>query len=79
MAIEIKKDDFFLKLTEAVEDAGQDLIDRAADIVGGSDLLSSMTITIRFDPEYNMRLPRIEVYKEYLCKNALDRFRGDDM
>lgn len=68
-------DNFQQKLIQAVKDAGQEIVDNAEDFVGSSNMLSDMTITIRFDPENNMYLPTIDVDKTYLCKRACDRFR----
>lgn len=68
--------DWHVKLTKAVQDAGQELIDRAPDIVGTGKMLARMTITIDFDPEFHMVSPTITVEKEYLCKRAIDRLNG---
>lgn len=65
--------DFRKKLADVVRDAGQDLIDNAEEYVGSVDLLSSMTITIKFDPEFGM-LPSIDVDKKYICKTSYDRY-----
>lgn len=73
MAKDILNKDWLTKLTEAVQDAGQEIIDRAPDIVGTGEMLSNMTITIEFDPEFRMLAPTIVVNKEYLCKRAIDR------
>ena len=69
--------DFQKKLIRAVKDAGQEIVDNAEDFVGSSNMLSDMTITIRFDPESNMYLPAIDVDKTYICKRAWDRLRGE--
>lgn len=66
--------DFRKKLADVVRDAGQDLINNAEEYVGSVDLLSSMTITIKFDPEFSMVQPIIEINKEYLCKTTYDRY-----
>lgn len=68
--------DWLVKLTKAVQDAGQEIIDRAPDIVGTGEMLARMTITIDFDPEFRMLTPMITVDKEYLCKRAIDRLNG---
>lgn len=72
--------EFESNLVQAVKDVGQDLINNAEDIVGKTDLLSSITITILLDPERNMLLPVINVEKEYLCKSAYERYnlKGDE-
>lgn len=66
------------KLAQTISDIGQDLIDNASDIVGSNPLISRMIITINFDPEFNMLSPTICVNKEYLCKRAADRLRGEN-
>lgn len=73
MAKVTQNGDFVMKLTNAIRDAGQEIIDRAPDIAGKNPMLSNMTITISFDPEIGMCCPTIEVNKEYLCKRAIDR------
>lgn len=73
MAIRIDKKDFREKLVQAVKDAGQDLIDRAEDLAGTSDMLYSMSITIDFDPEFNMLTPTISLERNYICKQAIER------
>lgn len=69
----IIQEDWVVKLTKVVQDAGQEIIDRASDIVGTGEMLSRMTITIDFDPAFQMLSPIIMVDKEYLCKRALER------
>lgn len=64
---------FRAKLFRAVQDAGQEIINRASDIVGTGEMLSGMTITIKFDPAFQMVSPTITVEKEYLCKCAIER------
>lgn len=65
--------EFNEKLTKTIQDVGQELIDNAEEIAGTISLLTRMTITIDFDPAFNMLSPTIEVNKEYLCKRAIDR------
>ena len=65
------------KLVQAVKDAGQDIIDNADDYVGKTEMLSNMSIVLTFDPSFSMLSPTIEVEKEYLCKRAIKRLRGD--
>ena len=66
-------DNFQQKLIQAVKDAGQEIVDKAEGFVGPNNLLSYMTITIRFDPEISMFCPTIDVNKTYLCERARDR------
>lgn len=69
--------EFNEKLTKTIQDVGQELIDNAEEIVGTKPLLSRMTITIDFDPEFNMFSPTVEISKEYLCKRAIDRWSNE--
>lgn len=64
---------FIERLKDTVRDVGQELIDRADDLVGNGERLSRMTITVDFEPEYNMFAPTIEVHKTYACQRAIDR------
>ena len=57
---------FHEKLVQAVKDVGQDIVENAEDYVGSASMLSDMTITIRFDPIFDMFAPTIEVEKNYL-------------
>lgn len=66
--------DFHKTLVQAVKDAAQDIADNAEDYVGNTDLLSHMTITIDFDPDFGMKCPTITVDKDYVCKTAVNRF-----
>lgn len=70
--------DFHQKLAQAIRDVGQELIDQAEDISGTNPMLSNLTITIHFDPEWNMLNPMIDVDKEYLCRRAVDRLKGEN-
>lgn len=65
------------KLTKTIQDVGQELIDNAEEIVGTKSLLCRMTITIDFNPEFNMFSPTIKINKEYLCKRAIDRLSNE--
>lgn len=68
-------------LTAMVKAAGQDLIDRAEDLVGQGKLLGEFNLYITFDRD-NGCIPQIEVNKKYLCKRALHELYpevyGDD-
>lgn len=67
--------DFHKRLAQTIRDVGEELIEQAEDISGTNPMLSKITITIDFDPDFNMLSPTIEVNKEYLCKRAIDRLR----
>lgn len=67
--------DFHKRLAQTIRDVGEELIEQAEDISGTNPMLSTLTITVVFDPDFNMLNPTIEVNKEYLCKRAIDRLR----
>ncbi len=67
--------DFHKRLAQTIRDVGEELIEQAEDISGTNPMLSRITITIDFDPDFNMLSPTIEVNKEYFCKRAIDRLR----
>ena len=56
--------DFHKRLAQTIRDVGEELIEQAEDISGTNPMLSSITIKIYFDPEYNMLNPTIEVNVE---------------
>lgn len=71
------KKEFKENLSNAIKDAGQELINMAEDVACDADknLISKVTITVSFDPEQcTMQLPLINIEKGYLCKAAIDRF-----
>lgn len=75
----VEKQSFKEQLTDAIKDAGMQLIDMAEDLANDADknLLSRLTIYVKFDPEFcTMRIPTIQVDKEYICKAAIDRMKG---
>ena len=62
------------QMVEIVKALGQEVIDRAEDLVGDGELLtSSLTIWLRV-PIPMTDCPTIEVTREYVSKNALDVF-----
>lgn len=67
-------EDFRKKLVEIVKASGQEVIDRAEDLVGKGDLLSDFDIWLRFpiDGPMYTSCPTIEVTKSYCSKNAID-------
>lgn len=62
--------DYRKQLVEMVKAAGQDVIDRAEDLVGNGDLLCGFDIWLRFPQGGD--LPTIEVTKSYIPKNFID-------
>lgn len=62
------------KLVAYIKDAGQDLIDRAEQMVGSdTDLISNFNISISFPQEYGS-IPVIEWSTEVISKNARKRY-----
>ena len=55
-------------LTELVKATGQEIIDRAEDIVGNGDMISDFTIWARFPQD---SVPTIEVQREHIVKNSI--------
>ena len=57
------------KLIDMVKAAGQDVIDRAEDLVGNGDLICDFDIWLRF-PQNGV--PTIELTRSYLSKNSIN-------
>lgn len=74
------RETFRKKLVEMVKASGQELIDRAEDLVGYGDLMKDFDIWVRFPLNGGMfdMIPSIEVTKSYVSKNAMDVFVGQD-
>ena len=56
-------------LIDLVKASGQDVIDRAEDLVGQGELLTDITIWLRFPQD---GFPTIEVTREYVCENSIE-------
>ena len=57
------------KLIDMVKAAGQDVIDRAEELVGNGDLICDFDIWLRF-PQNGV--PTIELTRSYLSKNSIN-------
>ena len=69
----MNNDEFRAKLAELVRASGQELIDRADEIVGDTTLITGFDISIVFG-FYEGRLeevPKITVNHEYISRNAI--------
>lgn len=67
-------EDFRKQLVELVKASGQEVIDRAEDLVGEGDALSEFDIRLRFSLGRTSIVdscPMIEVSKSYCSKNAI--------
>ena len=67
-------EEFRKMLVEMVKACGQEVIDRAEDLVGNGDLISSFDIWLRFPTDGRMidGCPTIEVTREHCSKKAVD-------
>lgn len=65
--------DYIPYLIEQVKTAGQEIIDRAEDLVGSGELMTSLDIWLRFHQD---DAPTIEVDREYLSKKGLSLYLG---
>lgn len=67
-------------LIEMVKAAGQEVIDRAEDLVGNGDLISDFDIWLRFPTEGRMinGCPTIEVSRSHYSKECMDVIIGRD-
>jgi len=59
--------DYREKVVEAVKAAGQELIDRADEIVGYRCMRTSFSISIDIDVEQGINPPYITVTQSYVC------------
>lgn len=69
-----REEPFRENLINQVKDLGQDLIDRAEELVGDGELLSEFDIWLSFAMN-GERVPAIRVTKEYLSKNNVKNLR----
>lgn len=65
------------ELVEMVKAAGQDLIDRADDLVGTAELITDFDIWLRFPQVDQLEPPTIKVQKSVVARNAFDVMIGD--
>lgn len=62
-------------LVEMVKAAGQEIIDRAEDLVGNGEMMTSFDIWLRFPQN---EVPTIEVSREYFNKRGVSLYIGTD-
>lgn len=74
MAIKTSGDNYRQHLIELVKASGQEVIDRAEDLVGNGDLITDFDIWLRFPQDSNC--PTIEVTREHISKKAIDVITG---
>lgn len=68
---DVKQKEFHNRLVNSIKAVGLDIYDNAESLIGDTPLLSSLTITINFDPEFNCLCPTINVNKNYLSKRTI--------
>ena len=61
--------DYKAYLKELVKAAGREIINRADDIVGNGDMISDLSLWVRFDQG---EVPRIEISREHIIKESLN-------
>lgn len=67
-------DDYKQFLVQMVKSAGQEVINRAEDIVGEQMGICDLSIWLRF-PQDSM--PTLEITREHICKESIKVIRGD--
>lgn len=72
--------DFRKRLVAMVEASGQEVIDRAEELVGDGELLTDFDIWLRFPIPLGagIEVPTIEVNKAYVSRNTMRVFQGDN-
>lgn len=71
---ETKNNRYAQLLTERVKAAGQEVIDRASDLVGDGELMSHFEIILHFEQDY---APEIEVVKKFINKKVIERIQEE--
>jgi len=66
---EMVRKDYRAYLKELVRAAGREIINRADDIVGNGDMISDLSLWVRFDQG---EVPRIEISREHIIKESLN-------
>lgn len=69
MFMETAGEKYRQKLIEMVKAAGQDVINRAEDLVGNGDLICDFDIWLRFPQN---ELPTIELTRTYVSKDCIN-------
>lgn len=69
------------KLVKLVKAVGQEIIDRAEDLVGNGDCIDGFDINLHFPDEKLDEIPTITVTREHMstrsCDLFFDDFRGE--
>ena len=67
-------DDYKQFLVQMVKSAGQEVINRAEDIVGEQMGICDLSIWLRFPQD---GIPTLEITREHICKESINVIRGD--
>ena len=81
MAVELNNSEKFRnQLVKMIKALGQEVIDRAEDLVGNGDLMSDFDIWLRFPIDGRMftGVPTIEVTKSYCSKRSIDVLMNEE-
>lgn len=71
----MNSEEFRKKLVELVKASGQEVIDRAEELVGDGDLITDFDIWLRFplgETSIVTSIPTIEVSKSYVSRNSFN-------
>lgn len=71
----MSSEEFRKKLVELVKASGQEVIDRAEELVGDGDLITDFDIWLRFpigETSIVTSIPTIEVSKSYVSRNSFN-------
>lgn len=76
----MSSEDFRKLLVKMVKASGQEVIDRAEDLVGNGELIGDFNIYLRFPTDGRMltACPTIEVVREHMSKRGFDVLLGAD-
>lgn len=79
MVKELESNDYRNMLVQQIKEAGQELIDRAEEMVDqDTDIISDFNININFPQGDCYPIPEISWTTKVYCKNTLNRLSGKD-
>lgn len=76
MAMGNSRESYKKQLIERVKAMGQEVIERAEDLVGDGELLGDFTITIRFEEGSATRPAELEITRLYYSHKDIDILTG---
>lgn len=79
MSIEVKKNTYREHLVEQIKAAGQELIDRAEEIISkDSKFVNDVDIDIHIPSKYADETPTIKWHVEAVCKKGVEAITGEE-